>query len=168
MFGMAKLIENTLRHLATFCSKYKKAKTSRFNIKNKTSQDKFGNRVEIQHYADGKKKKITSPRSTYSEFEFLGDVYSVVELHQNSEMLKEYYRYSDEEAFLQCDRYGRLWLYFYDYYSDHHRKDYLWAVVADEADADSLVKDTRLSRLREPYIACDGEGWQAAHEWIKE
>ncbi|GHT47155.1 hypothetical protein FACS189440_06860 [Bacteroidia bacterium] len=137
-------------------------------MKNKITQDQFGNRVEIEHYYDGRRKRITFPHSKYSEFEFLGDVYSVADLRQNNETLKEYYRYSDEEAFLQRDRYGRLWLYFYDYYSDHERTDYLWAVVADEADADSLVKDARLSRLREPYIACDGEGWQVAHEWIKE
>jgi hypothetical protein len=68
------------------------------------------------------------------------------------------------------DRYGRLFLFFYDEYrlsNGDDRTDYLWAVVADEADADNLVQASRLSRLREPYIACDGDRFQAAHEWIK-
>lgn len=129
-------------------------------------QDNYGNLVKTETWKNGKSKRITFPASKYAEFEFLGAVYSVNALLYGNQPLKEYYKYSDSEAVLQRDRYGRLWLYFYDYYSDLDRTDYLWAVVADEADADELVKVYRLSRLREPYIAYDGEGWQAAHERV--
>lgn len=137
-------------------------------MKTEPTQDQFGNRVEIKHYADGTKKRIVFPESKYSPFEFLGDEYSRALLRENTK-LKVYYKDSDSEATLQRDHYGRLFLFFYDEYhlsNGDDRRDYLWALVADESDADEFVKVARLSRLREPYIVYDGENWLVAHEFI--
>jgi hypothetical protein len=134
------------------------------------TRDRYGNRVKIEIYDDGRCKRITFPEAMYDKFEFLGDEYSVSDLWCNNETLKEYYKDSRSEAILQRDRYGRLFLFFYDEYwlsNGDDRYDYIWAVVADEADSDSLVQVYRLSRLREPYISYDGDRFQAAHEWIK-
>jgi len=131
------------------------------------STDLYGNRVEIRTYDDGTSERITFPDDSSYRFEFLGDTYSVAMLRCDNEELKLYYRDRDSEAALQRDGYGRLWLCFYDEYTlsnGDDRYDYLWALVADETDADELVKVPRLSRLRLPYIAYDGERFQAAHE----
>ncbi|MDR0830666.1 MAG: hypothetical protein LBN95_11240 [Prevotellaceae bacterium] len=138
------------------------------------SQDQFGNRVEIQHYADGRKGKTTFPTNKY--FDFLGKTYAGFVFTRRYGVpeslnvdIKVYYKDNDSEAALQRDYYGRLWLYFYDEYrlsNGDDRYDYLWVLVADEADADELVKDYRLSRLRVPFVAYDGYGWWSAHEWV--
>jgi hypothetical protein len=141
-------------------------------MKTETIQDQFGNRVEIEHYADGTKKRIVFPTEKY--FEFLGKTYAGFVFTRRYGVpeslnvdIKTYYKSSDSEAMLQRDYYGRLWLHFYDEYrlsNGDDRYDYLWVLVADEADADELVHVYRLSRLREPYVAYDGYGWWAAHE----
>jgi hypothetical protein len=102
--------------------------------------DKEGNRIVIQQYNDGRRKKITFPKYTSSGFEFQGKEYNLPLLRLN-ERVKIYYGDSDSEARLERDTYGRLWVFFYDEY--------------------------RLSRLREPYISYDGCGWMAAHEFIE-
>lgn len=133
-------------------------------------QDNYGNLVKTETWEDGKSKRITFPASKYAEFEFLGAVYSVNALLYGNQPLKEYWKDSDSEAILQRDPYGRLFLFFYDEYrlsNGDDRYDYLWAAVADEADADELVKVYRLSRLRKPYIAYDGDRFQVAHELIQ-
>jgi hypothetical protein len=88
-------------------------------------------------------------------------------LQQNT-TLKTYCSGSNEEALLQRDAYNRMWLYFYDYYSDHDRMDILYVLVANEADADRLVSVARLDRLRIPFVARDNNGWCGATEWGKE
>ena len=126
--------------------------------------DKFGNRFKI--YSEGDSSyKVTFPNR--EKFEFLGDVYSLGIL-LGIENVKVYYQEKDSEAILRRDGYGRLFLYFYDEYMgfDEDRYDYLWTLVADEADADELVQVYRLSRLRTPYVAYDGGSWVGVHEWL--
>ena len=123
--------------------------------------DQFGNTIEYGKY-DGKQTRITrSTRNSY--FEFMGNVYSHGMLRRNKEV-KVYYKSNSSDAVLQQDSYGRLFLYFYDEY-DFDRVDELWVLVADEADADEMVKVTRLSRVRIPFIASDGEIWLGAREY---
>jgi hypothetical protein len=131
--------------------------------------DKEGNRIRIEQYNDGRRKKITFPKCTSSVFEFQGKEYSLSQLRRN-ERLKTYYADSDSEARLERDTYGRLWVFFYDEYrlsNGDDRCDYLWKLVPDETAADEFVHVYRLSRLREPYISYDGCGWMAAHEFIE-
>jgi hypothetical protein len=131
--------------------------------------DAAGNRIVIQQYNDGRRKKITSPKYTSTDFEFQGKEYNLPLLQLN-ERVKTYYEDSDSEARLERDTYGRLWVFFYDEYrlsNGDDRYDYLWKLVPDEAFADEFVGVYRLSRLREPYISYDGCGWMAAHEFIE-
>jgi hypothetical protein len=126
--------------------------------------DKFGNPFKIHSEGDCS-YKVTFPNR--EKFEFLGDVYSL-EILLRIEDVKVYYQEKDSEAILRRDGYGRLFLYFYDEYMgfDEDRYDYLWTLVADEADADELVQVYRLSRLRTPYVAYDGGSWVGVHEWL--
>jgi hypothetical protein len=126
--------------------------------------DKFGNPCKIYDTED-RPCKVTFPKG--GKFEFLGDEYSLGVL-RNGEEVKVYYREKYSEAILKRDRYGRLFLYFYDEYTgfDEDRYDHLWTLVADEADADEFVHVYRLSRLRKPYVAYDGGRWTGVHEWL--
>jgi hypothetical protein len=128
-------------------------------------QDKYGNPVTIRQYANGNSEKVTRTGDS-SQFEFLGNTYSLAILRRNKD-LKVYWRSNDSDAVLQRNVYGRLLLYFYDDWEMDDRTDILWVVVADEADADKMIKEPRLSRLRIPFIAGDGRGWMSASEFIK-
>jgi len=122
--------------------------------------DQFGNSIRISN-SEG--RQISTTRSTRnSYFLFMGEVYSYSMLCENEE-IKVYYKSNSSDAILQRDRYGRLFLYFYDEY-DFDRVDHLWVLVADSTDADKMVNVTRLSRTRIPFIAADGENWVGATE----
>ena len=102
-----------------------------------------------------------------TEFTFLGDSYSISILLQ-AQVLKTYWETSHSECKLVKDKYGRLFHYRFDEemrFDDRpDRKDYLWVLVTDEKDSDSLIKFTNLSLLRPPYIAADETGWIGVHE----
>ena len=126
------------------------------------STDQFGNAIEHKNSAGRPTFVTRSTQSSY--FGFMGKVYAYSMLQENEE-LKVYYKSNKSEAILQRDRYDRLLLYFYDEY-DFDRVDVLWILVADEADADHMVKSPRLSRIRIPFIAADGENWLSAEEYV--
>ena len=126
------------------------------------STDPFGNVIEHRNHGGRQTRIIRSTKN--SRFEFLGNMYSYSTLRENKEV-KVYYKSKDADAVLQQDRYGRLFLYFYDEYV-FDRVDMLWILVTDEADADKMVKVARLSRVRVPFIAADGESWMAAEEYV--
>jgi hypothetical protein len=138
----------------------------RHNVENnmEQQQDRYGNLVSIRQYTDGSCEKTTRTNEN-SRFEFLDDVYSLDILRRNKDV-KVYWRSYSSDAVLQRDVYGRLLLYFYDDWVADDRTDRLWVVVADEADADKMIKEPRLSRLRTPFIAGDGRGWMATSEFI--
>ena len=102
-----------------------------------------------------------------TEFAFLGNSYSILILLQ-AQVLKTYWETSHSERKLVCDRYGRLFHYRLDEemsFDDRpDREDYLWVLVTDEKDSDSLIKLSNLSLLRPPYIAADENGWVGVHE----
>ena len=126
------------------------------------STDPFGNLIEHRNHGGRQTRIIRSTQSSY--FEFLGKMYSYSMLYENKEV-KVYYKSNKSDAVLQQDSYGRLLLYFYDEY-DFDRVDKLWILVTDEADADKMVRVARLSRVRVPFIAADGENWLAAEEYV--
>ena len=99
---------------------------------------------------------------TNAEFQFLNNDYSLLILFQ-AKTLKTYWATSHSERSLVRDKYGRLFHYRFDEemsFDDRpDREDYLWVLVADEKDSDSLIELNNLSLLREPYIAADENGW---------
>lgn len=125
--------------------------------------DRFGNAIEYAN-SGGKQTRVTrSSKNSY--FEFMGKVYYYGMLRENRE-IKVYYKSNSSDAVLQQDSYGRLFLYFYDEY-DFDRVDILWILVTDEADADKMAEAARLSRVRIPFIAADGENWLATEEYVE-
>lgn len=138
-------------------------------MKKLTGIDRFGNEYTDSYHEDGRIKRCTQT-NIRSEFEFLGDTYSLEILRQMC-FVKEYLDSYHNTIDLFRDKYGRLLLHFYDEemrfdgYPD--REDLLWVVVKDEADADELSQAYCLSRLREPYIAGDENEWMAAHQYVE-
>jgi hypothetical protein len=98
----------------------------------------------------------------YTEFTFLGNTYTLPVLLK-AQVLKTYWETSHSERSLVRDVYGRLFHYRFDEemsFDDRpDRLDYLWVLVTDEKDSDSLIELNNLSLLREPYIAADENGW---------
>lgn len=131
-------------------------------------KDLFGNEYTETMYEDGRVKRCTQTNRK-SRFDFLGDVYTWIDL-RHLPTIKTYVDEYHQEIKLCRDKCGRLLLYFYDEYmnfnGDDDRVDYLWVVVKDENDAEELSEAHRFSRLRVPYIAADEKGWMAAHQII--
>lgn len=104
---------------------------------------------------------------TNTEFTFLGNAYSIPSLLK-TQVLKTYWETSHSERKLVRDKYGRLFHYRFDEemsFDDRpDREDYLWVLVTDEKDSDSLTELNNLSLLRPPYIAADETGWVGVHE----
>ena len=106
--------------------------------KEEVYEDKYGNSFSIERAGD-KFVKVTQT-NRYSDFEFLGHLYSYDILKQNK-TLKTYVDEYHCQRLLQKDAYGRLLLYFYDEYmrtNGDDREDYLWVVMRDEAEADNF------------------------------
>jgi hypothetical protein len=104
---------------------------------------------------------------TNTEFTFLGNAYSISSLLK-AQVIKTYWASSHSERKLIRDNYGRLFHYRFDEemsFDDRpDREDYLWVLVTDQKDSDSLIELNNLSLLREPYIAADENGWVGVHE----
>ena len=104
---------------------------------------------------------------TKTEFAFLGNIYSIPSLLK-AQVLKTYWETSHSERKLIRDKYGRLFHYRFDEemsFDDRpDREDYLWVLVIDQKDSDSLESFSNLQLLRPPYIATDENGWVGVHE----
>jgi hypothetical protein len=104
---------------------------------------------------------------TNNEFIFLNNTYTIPTLLK-AQVLKTYWETSHSERKLVRDKYGRLFHYRFDeemsFDDRSDRLDYLWVLVTDEKDSDSLIELNNLSLLREPYIAADETGWVGVHE----
>jgi hypothetical protein len=103
----------------------------------------------------------------HTEFTFLGNTYTLPTLLK-AQVLQIYWESSHSECKLVRDKYGRLFHYRYDEemsFDDRpDREEYLWVLVTDEKDSDSLLTLSSLSVLRAPYIAADENGWVGIHE----
>lgn len=139
-------------------------------MKEVKGKDRFGNEYTDSYCNDGRISRCTQT-NMQSEFEFLGDTYSL-EILEHASLVKEYLDDYHNKIKLCRDQYGRLLLFFYDeemnFDGGPDREDFLWVIVKDEADADELSQAYRLSRLREPYIAGDEKKWMAAHQYIEQ
>ncbi len=106
---------------------------------------------------------------TDTKFKFLDNTYFHLTLLQ-AQVLKTYWETSHSERKLVKDKYGRLFHYRFDEemsFNDRpDRIDYLWVLVTDEKDSDSLIEVNNLSLLRPPYIAADETGWVGVHETV--
>lgn len=135
-----------------------------------TGNDRFGNEYTDTFLNDGQIMRCTQTMRN-KEFEFMGDTYSLDNLHFLP-LVKNYVDEYHQQISLYKDKYGRLLLHFYDEYmnfsGDNDREDYLWVVVEDVHDADELVEASRFARLRTPYIAADENVWMSAHQFVKQ
>ena len=81
----------------------------------------------------------------------------------HAKTLKMYWERDKSERKLIIDEYGRLFHYSYEeemrFEDSPDREDYLWVLVADEEDSDSLTSQSGLSLLRTPFIAADETEW---------
>ena len=77
--------------------------------------------------------------------------------------LKVYWERDKSERKLIIDEYGRLFHYSYEEemrFDDRpDREDYLWVLVENEQDSDSLSSQSGLSLLHSPFIAADETEW---------
>ncbi len=132
------------------------------------TSDKFGNKVTLTKLNNGYYKKTTQTNRN-TKFEFLGNTYSLSQLNDSS-IKKKYWDSNHSERYLVEDMYGRLFHYRYDeemsFNGGSDRVDILWTLVTDEQDSDLLKVVGNLFLLREPYVAGDGTGWMAAHEYV--
>ena len=100
-------------------------------------------------------------------FEFLGKKYNLSDL-KYAQVRKTYWEHSHSERTLVEDQYGRLFHMLFEedmrFDGREDRVDYLWILVENETDSDSLQKERLFTLSRPPYIASDETGWVAVNE----
>ena len=97
-----------------------------------------------------------------TNFKFLGKLYSLNDLKFAS-VRKTYWEESHSERTLIQDKYGRLFHFLLEedirFDGGPDRVDYIWILVENEKDSDTLKDKHRLTITRPPYIVADESGW---------
>ena len=126
-------------------------------------------KVEYTKQKDGTTLKCTQTDEN-SDFEFLGDTYSISVLNCTS-VVKIYAESYHEEVKLVKDQFNRLFIYAYreemHFDSGKDRIDNKWSLVSSIQDADLVVKDNNTIWGRIPSVYLSEEGHVHVQEYIK-